>query len=736
MNVSRKSTGVWLSCVNATLVLLCHGSTAVGQEPTNAAWLDGKEANASILLNKSQTLIPAALNPGFQDLDGGDLVIDTGVHDVKFCVGVNRTDQQGGISERIPRPLLKEINGVVFYEDNLLLSGVGFHGENKETLYNPYSHYAFGPIDRDGNDQSDNPDSPRYNLAYLPATVMFPKAYWNKRLIVYFHGGGDGPALYRTTVAPFQFPFDEVRLLKQGYAVATMATHVTAQQQNPNAVDGSFWEAFGTPDKSAFIAHNARLDATGQETRVSLAFDKDVVVSADATLARNVANLIKNLLGLRRGSYPAYTYAVGYSWGGKTIAALNGGRDNANIQPDQHPELLVNGRTPFTGGNFDIDDWTGIDKGNRARSLINQYGLVFDGFLAESGYMAYPGWWNSAQDSDYPVTTKAIYVQGDYEGPPAALGSLLETYYTALALPNAHPSLSGDMNDWKRIYRLEMGGHARYDFFFDMGQNGAENLFFDRKRLFNSDCSYNWFTGGEDAINQTGAGRRFRWFAEKLYQYDRDDFIAQYVRLAEIPGLGALGAPEYIVSQPRTYPIRAQLLTNLVLWVERGYTPPASHLDAFIMSDAHQLPGEEIQPGVWDGIPQCPAGCPFADESSCAREDCWITLLPGYGFPLSIPEAYRTAIQYLRDNAILDYYAETVASPDLSARLGSHIALIPDFSWMKPYDTEYLDQLYENHWGYARQVQKAYITLLRKRLIDPVLGYDLVIEAFASDVLR
>ena len=86
---------------------------------------------ASELLNgKTATFIPNSHNSGFVDPEGEPLVISTRIHNVRFCVGDRRTDELGGISEYIEPPLEKNRNGVEYFEENLLLSGVGFHGED------------------------------------------------------------------------------------------------------------------------------------------------------------------------------------------------------------------------------------------------------------------------------------------------------------------------------------------------------------------------------------------------------------------------------------------------------------------------------------------------------------------------------------------------------------------------------------------------------------------------------
>jgi len=691
------------------------------------------EDGASLLDQKVKTYIPYSLNPGFSDVEGGNLVIETAVHDVRFCDGQKRTDAWGGISRDIPTPLRKERNGVEFYEDTLLLSGIGFHGEQNSLSHNPYCHYVFGPIDHNGNDQSWNIFSPRCLLAYLPVTVMIPKTSWNKRLVVYFHGGGQ-PTEW-CMVYPFQFTFDEVRLLKEGYAVVTCAFDLTPRQQNPNAADGSYWKAFGTSIHNAYMGHNLSLDTNNNERRPGWLYDYNVLIHADATLARNLVNLVKNFLKKRKGDFPTYTYAVAYSYGGKLVSSLNGGLDLASVHIDEHPEMLVNGRTPFTGGNFDINDWTGIQKGTSGPSLIETYGRVFDGFFVESGVIDVPGLCVQAKDPDYPVTTKVIHVSGDYEDPQVSWGSLLETWNVAKTLADAHLSLDRDLNHWTRIYHLKIGGHARYDYFFSerRGLNGGENLYYDRNVLFKADGSYRWFSGGVDGLNCEGRGEQFRWWAENLYHYDYFDFIEKYVKLVNMPGYGPLGAPEHIAAHPRTYAIRAQLFQNLIEWVESDIEPPQSCLDAGIMSNPSSWPGEEVQPGVWKGLPQSPDGCPFEDGTLCPLTDCWYQ---GFDFPKVVAQEYSTAIQYLNDNNLLDYQPESISSPDVTARLGSFVALLSDFAWRKPYDDNYLEELYGTHAGYVMAVWQAYLALVVERLIDPTLGLAFVEEADQSEVLR
>jgi len=97
---------------------------------------------------------------GFIDYWGNPLIVDTKIHDVKFCNGTKWSSEPDGIVSWIPEPVLKSMNGVSYYEYFALLSGQGFYGYNDPT-HSLYTPYVYGPIDNNGNDASNTATSPK-----------------------------------------------------------------------------------------------------------------------------------------------------------------------------------------------------------------------------------------------------------------------------------------------------------------------------------------------------------------------------------------------------------------------------------------------------------------------------------------------------------------------------------------------------------------------------------------------
>lgn len=704
-------------------------------DPSGADLLRGLDEEGS-----TRTYVGNELNRNFLDYDGDPLVIDTMITAVKFCVGGERSDATGGLSDAPTTPLRFVRNGVAYDEWTLLVSGIGFHGLADTGQPNPYAHYVFGPIDSNGVDQSHTAKHAREGLAWIPVRVAVPASGWNGRLIVFLEGGSypgsDTAWLLSQDVA--EVPV--IDLLARGWAFCTYQQFgLVRKQQNPWAADGSYWSAGRNLNTLSWCRARARIDGDGNETPIRINAlrdiddkpgvsgkpDKDgiyVVSQADATLARNVTNVVKNLLEDRLGARPTTTI-FGRTWG--SVMPLNHGRIVEAIDPDpdnpcpqvKHPQVDENGLTARSGGNYN----TPYDPSS---------GLVFNAFFVINGSggggLVDPDDDIHALvvDPEFPVTAPEIILGSLYDNTTRATAGLRWAHALGVALQRStvHPSVPDDLNDVLRIYHLQGVNHSisgsLYAFSF-------------------ADRGSRWYEGGENGIgmNTSGKGRRL-------------NYVTDLLPFVNLPASTHFASLEPAYNKPRAYPFYARLQTLLAEWAEGKGAPPKSHLDAYLMANASTST-------ILPPLPLAPSPC----QDDILDVNCWKSggpivedcLVPALGgFSTTIPQALsqRTvdAIAYLKNSGALKFTTKPIQFPEFAARLGLFVVdrqatVLSPFTadelkngYTDPNGNHYAG--YENKADYVARVAEVADDLVERGLFDEKLAERLVQEVAESNYPR
>jgi hypothetical protein len=350
----------------------------------------------------------------------GTPAFTTGITDVKFAVQKIRTDVQ--LWDTIPPALRMQRNGVMWNEQNMLISGIGFTGNTT---------YRYGKEQGQGR--------------YLNLRVMYPRSGWNGKLYFWQHGFTDiQAATYTPIIEPEQ-------LLKEGWAVAMAQFNgAVPEQQNPNADDDSYWKAVDEmyrADPANYWSYQAHPDW----------WSHNGAALGDGATLRNMANLVKNLLYRELGRHPERAYWFGWSAGGPAGTAANTGRSAAGY---------------YVGGNFNLpyDETSGriydafltIEPVFSAAAPVDpQYPVsapyVFVGGSAANLTLAWPSGINFAHKVKLALDAE------DASGNPLA-----------------DPSLSRNINDWFRLYVQEYGNHDWTGHYYEVQYSGADQpLYYD-----------------------------------------------------------------------------------------------------------------------------------------------------------------------------------------------------------------------------------------------------------------
>jgi hypothetical protein len=487
--------------LSVALLVLSSGYTVAGAKE--------KSAN-ELLLNSDPTNHQMRMTTTVVEQDRftpGTPTFTTGITDVKFAVQKIRTDVQ--IWDNIPPTLRMKRNGVKWNEQNMLISGTGFYRNTT---------FPFGKEQGQGR--------------YLNVRVMYPRENWNGKLYFWHHGWTD------IQVATHSSIIEPELLVKEGWAVAMAQFNgAVPEQQNPNAVDDSYWRAVdemyqADPDYYwSYWAHPDWWSHTG------------AAISDGASL-RNIVNLVKNLLYVELGQQPERTYWFGWSAGGPAGAATNTGRD-----------VVGN----YVGGNFNIP----YDKTS---------GLVFDAFLSiepTSGEGA-------PVDPEFPVTAPNVFLGGSAANLSLAWPSAMDfAHKVKEALdaedssgnPLADPSLSRNINDWFRLYVQEYGDHDWTGHYYEVQHNGADHpVYYDISQPM------------LDGLNTEGRGRKLNWVMTKLSETSPvylNDWMDQ-----NKPGWGQITSAYYYLNDG----YHLQIFRNTVDWAEQGLPPPKSRIDSLLLS--------------------------------------------------------------------------------------------------------------------------------------------------------
>jgi hypothetical protein len=497
MKSAAHASKLLLIALALTAVLVLAPEASAQQPTANQLLLSDGSGNSP--LAPTSTTVPA---DRFNIASASFL---TGVTDVKFCVEKIRTDIQ--LWDRIASPLRVKRDGVKWDEYNMLVSGIGF---------NLSATYPFGVAQGQGR--------------YLNVRVMVPRDGWNGRLVFWHHGSADTQLLTYTPV------IEPELLLSRGYAVAEAQFNgIVPAQQNPNAVDDSYWKAVDEmyqSDPASYWSYAVHPDW----------FSNSGVAISDGATLRNLAGLVKNLLYRERGCRPSSTYWLGWSAGGGAGTAVNTGRDR-----------LGN----YTGGDFVVP----YDKTS---------GKVFDAFMAlEPVYSA-----TAPVDKQFPVAAPYFFVDGtlsplSLEAPNAL--NFARKVKTALDGPDADPSLSKNIDSWVRLYTQKYGNHDWMGRFFETVHNGDDNphpVYYDTTKPL------------AERFNTEGRGRQLNWVMGQLWRTS-PKYLTDWAD-ENLAGWGQLTFSYYQLNDA----YHTALFDHLVAWSEQGVTPPTSRIDPALLDPA------------------------------------------------------------------------------------------------------------------------------------------------------
>ncbi len=581
-------------------------------------------------------------------------VVDTRIHDVRFCNGTKWSSEPDGIVDWIPEPVARSMNGVNYYEYMILLSGIGYFPIGP----NAYGHFVYGPIDGHGNDTSGpvdfdtwvasgaKRDIPRNGLTYEPVYVAFPAAGWNGRLFHYmypFHGGPYAPFAW---FFPFETVMDVQYLLAQGYAVCTHLSEfgLLDGEKNINAHDQHWWDEYAhwiaspPPPRDAngfpvldvkMVGRYAFIDQDGNELSPPNINPDDVALlnrqlgynyppmpacntAADGSLARNVVHLVKNLFWtLTRehtgtGRLTDAAYLFGHCRSSETALSINCGRlqDFAWNASFTNLHYTINGLTPRTGGNF-VDPYNPAYHVDPARPQSN---LVYNGFFDRA-----PGGVESTcTDPEYPITAPIIATEGAIDEQDIS-GRGIWPFHNLKKTIDAYgldPSVY-DLDKWIRFYVIDFGTHYNRSTHFATLYNGSD-----------------WFYQfGDGQPNRVGRGSRLNFYMGGL---------ADALTRLGLPPDSAPSDPMIALvywspldnawAAPMEEGLIHRCLDNLVAWVERGVPPPRSRVwSERVLADPYQAWVPDLPLYYWSGT--CIEDNPLArlwSESSAWPAICWV----------------------------------------------------------------------------------------------------------------
>ena len=594
--------------------------------PTSTYYDSGQDQYTNTGLNPNSTNKNRIY--GFTDGLGNPLIVNTRIHDVKFCNGiisssVVKYDQYGkidfsnpesGIVNFIPQPVLKTLNGVSYYEYLALLSGVGFSSQKKINATGELNHYVYGPmaIDSSGNPYDASVDpvtghpvdyntwagmgypstiSPRNGLTYLPVYVAYPAQGWNGKLIHYVHwyAGFDNFAWF----FPYQTYIDVQYLLKQGYAVCIYQGDggLLDDEKNINAQNNHWWDdsarwLVGDPGITwRLLAREAMVDGNGNESLVpslfgmcssNPAYCQSVYSSfapyppadevyPDATMARNVVHLVKNLLWYKLGQKTISTYMLGHSRSTETVFSVNCGRLNSasNVYG-------INGLTPRTGGNF-------VDPYNPSS------GLVYNGFFDRCGWLTMVI--NSTVDPQFPITAPLIATLGSIDGDVTTPDSLAPV----LKIKKFRSDL--DLNQWARFYVVNLGTHMPRSSHFTTLYNGS-----------------NWFYQfGDGQPNQDGNGSRLNFYMGGIADaLTRIGYPPGTLPPDPLSSYDSWGTLDSVWTSAMEAGFMHKCIDNLIAWAEQGIAPPVSRVWERIVNDPYHAWIPDLPLYFWSNYDMAP----------------------------------------------------------------------------------------------------------------------------------
>ncbi len=581
-------------------------------------------------------------------------VVDTRVHDVRFCNGTKGSEEPDGIVDYIPEPVLKTMNGVSYYEYMALLSGVGYMPIGP----NHYGHLVYGPmaIGQDGKPYDASgpmdfntwvsmgaPDNiPRNGLTYEPVYVAYPASGWNGKLIHYMYPFHGSPYFTFAWFFPYETAMDIQYLLKQGYAVCTHLTEhgLLDSEKNVNAHDNHWWDAFAEwlasplppKDQNGFpllkckaTSRYAIIDDGGSEHNVApdpagAAFVNSWLgynyppgppsfMASDGSTARNIVHFVKNLLYRKLGRKTERTYLMGHCRTSGVLMAVNCGRINDIAWNSTYTDLgyRINGLTPRSGGNY-------------VTPYDSSSGLVYDGFYARdlggaSDYCA---------DPDFPITAPMICSEGSIDEADVIMYGMHGVNTIRKTIDKYHPGDANyDLNSWIRYYVVEFGTHYGRSSHFATLYNGS-----------------GWFYQfGEGAPNQQGLGSRLNFYMGGIA-----DALA---RLGYPPGtvptdpqvaLGTWGSLDNAWASAMETGFVHRCFDNLIAWAERGEEPPLSRVwSERVISNPYKVWAPDLPLYYWSDacIPNNPYDVIFGDAFESWPELCWVNNKASLG-PYSI----------------------------------------------------------------------------------------------------
>ena len=576
---------LWIALI--VLAVLVLAPSALAKQPSANELLLNEGSGASALAPTSTTLLADRFDPASASFV-------TGVTDVKFCVEKIRTDVQ--LWDRIASPLRMKRNGVKWNEYNLLVSGIGF---------NRGATFPYGVAEGQGR--------------YLNLRVVVPRDGWNGRLVFWHHGAADTQLLTYTPVVEPEL------LVSRGYAVAEAQFNgVVPAQQNPNAVDDSYWKAVDEmyqSDPAYYWAYAAHPDWWSNPNGVAI---------SDGATLRNLAGLVKNLLYREAGSQPLYTYWLGWSMAGGAGTAVNTGRDRDGN---------------YTGGDFVVP----YDRSS---------GKVFDAFMAlEPVYYA-----TAPVDKQFPVAAPYFFVDGTLSSlsleAPNAL-NFARKVKTALDAPDADPSLSKNIDAWVRLYTQKYGNHDWMGRFFATVYNGDDNphpVYYDITQPL------------AERFNTDGHGRKLNWVMGELWRTS-PKYLTDWAD-ENLAGWGQLTFAYYQLNDA----YHTALFDHLVAWTEQGVTPPTSRIDPALLDPAQTTyPKLPVNDPTQDSLNRTPS--PIAGNADIA----WQRTNPGA--LTVVPEMVQMPHVTARWGIYLLGYKIMVITPFTAAQLvdGYHVGNI-DFA--------------------------------------------------------
>jgi len=268
-------------------------------------------------------------------------------------------------------------------------------------------------------------------------------------------------------------------------------------------------------------------------------------VHPDASSARNVVHLVKNLLWYRLGRKPNSTYMFGHSRSTETVFGTDCGRIHAQTVP-----YRINDLTPRTGGNF-VEPYNPVS------------GLVYNGFYDRTGYLGVV-----CADPDFPITAPIIATVGGIDVPRYQLPVLWAAYNIKTTRPDY------DLNKWFRYYVVEFGQHMSRSAHFATLYNGSD-----------------WFYQfGDDHPNQDGRGSRLSFFiGEVADALTRAGYPPGTLPSDPTASCYAWGALSNAWCSAMEAGFIHKCIDNLISWVEQGVAPPVSRVWGRVVQEPYKV---------------------------------------------------------------------------------------------------------------------------------------------------